>query len=56
MRPNHDSFACGFSIFDVIIGESVSAMTPDTTTAPASVKANSRNSAPVRPEVKPIGV
>ena len=47
--------ACGFSIFDVIIGDSVNATTPDTMTAPASVKANSRNSAPVRPEVKPIG-
>ncbi len=30
-------------------------MTPETMTAPASVKANSRNSAPVKPEVKPIG-
>ncbi len=31
------------------------AMTPETITAPASVKANSRNSVPVRPETKPIG-
>ena len=30
-------------------GDNVSATTPDTITAPASVKANSRNSAPVRP-------
>ena len=30
-------------------------MTPDTITAPASVKANSRNSAPVSPETKAIG-
>ncbi len=33
----------------VIIGESVSATIPDTVTAPASVNANSVNSAPVRP-------
>ena len=32
-----------------IIGDSVSATTPEMKTAPASVKANSRNSAPVRP-------
>ena len=38
-----------------IIGDSVSAMTPETITAPASVKANSRNSEPVRPPRKPIG-
>ena len=30
-------------------------MMPDTITAPASVKANSRNSAPVSPDTKPIG-
>jgi hypothetical protein len=30
-------------------------MIPDTITAPAKVKANSRNKAPVRPETKPIG-
>ena len=39
----------GFSSFEHIIGDSVSAMTPDTTTEPASAKANSRNSAPVSP-------
>src|SRR5258708_27985228 len=38
-----------------IIGESVSAITPDTITEPASVNANSRNSEPVRPPRKPIG-
>ena len=30
-------------------------MMPDTITAPASVKANSANSAPVSPDTKPIG-
>ena len=38
-----------------IIGDSVSAITPETITEPASVKANSRNSEPVRPPRKPIG-
>jgi hypothetical protein len=38
-----------------IIGDSVSATMPDTATAPASVNANSVNSAPVRPPWKPIG-
>ncbi len=37
------------------MGESVSAMKPDTMTAPASVKANSRKRTPVTPETKPIG-
>ena len=37
------------------MGERVSATKPDTKTAPASVKANSRNSAPVTPETKPMG-
>src|SRR5258708_20471250 len=36
-----------------IIGESVSAITPDTITQPASVNANSRNSDPVRPPRNP---
>ena len=44
------------SSFEPIIGESVSATTPDTITAPASVKANSRNSAPVKPPWMPTGV
>ena len=39
----------GCSRREHIIGDSVSAMTPETTTEPASVKANSRNSAPVTP-------
>ncbi len=43
------------SSFEHIIGDSVSAMKPETMTAPASVKANSRKSAPVTPETKPIG-
>ena len=43
------------SSLEHIIGESVSAMKPETITAPASVKANSRKSAPVTPETKPIG-
>ena len=46
---------CAFSSREHIIGESVSAITPETTTAPARVKANSLNSAPVRPDTKPIG-
>jgi hypothetical protein len=37
------------SSLEPIIGDSVSATTPETITAPASVKANSRKSAPVRP-------
>ncbi len=40
---------------DPIIGESVSATMPETTTAPARVNANSRKSAPVRPPWIPIG-
>ncbi len=44
------------SIFEPIIGERVSATTPETITAPASVKANSRNSEPVRPPWMAIGV
>ena len=38
-----------------IIGVIVSATMPEMMTAPASVTANSRNSAPVRPPVKPSG-
>ena len=44
-----------FNSTEHIIGDNVSAITPDTITAPASVKANSRNSEPVRPPRKPIG-
>ena len=54
-REKRPSSVCCLKIFDVSMGESVSATTPDTQTVPASVKANSRKSAPVRPEVKPIG-
>ena len=43
------------SSFAPIIGDSVSATTPDTMTAPASVNANSRKSAPVRPPWMPTG-
>jgi hypothetical protein len=38
-----------------IIGESVSATIAEMVTAPTRVKANSVNSAPVRPRWKPIG-
>ena len=38
-----------------IIGDRVSATTPDSSTAPARVKANSVNSTPVMPPWKPIG-
>jgi hypothetical protein len=54
-KENVPSGGGGRSSFEHIIGDSVSAMTPETTTEPASAKANSRNSAPVRPETKPIG-
>ena len=37
------------------MGVSVSATKPDTTTAPASVTANSMKSRPVRPGVKAMG-
>ena len=46
---------CEFSRTEAIIGDSVNAITPEMTTAPASVKANSLNRAPVRPPRKPIG-
>jgi hypothetical protein len=38
-----------------IIGDSVSATKPDTSTAPARVSANSMNSLPVRPVMKATG-
>ena len=38
-----------------IIGDNVTATTPEMITAPARVKANSRNRAPVTPPRKPIG-
>ncbi|MCY1512518.1 hypothetical protein D9M68_469800 [compost metagenome] len=52
MRPAVAS--CG-SRNELITGDSVSAITPDTTTAPASVKANSLNSDPVSPPMRPMG-
>ena len=44
-----------FRMREHIIGVSVSATTIDTATAPTRVKANSVNSAPVRPDWKLIG-
>ena len=44
-----------FSTRAAIIGVMVSATMPEMITAPASVTANSRNSAPVRPPVKASG-
>ena len=41
--------------FEHIIGESVNATKPDTSTAPASVRANSMKSLPVRPVMKATG-
>ena len=49
------SLAWAFRIFEHIIGDRVSATMPETSTAPASVRANSLNSAPVRPPRKAIG-
>ena len=40
---------------ELIIGDKVSASSADTVTAPARVKANSMNSAPVRPPCRPSG-
>ena len=40
---------------ELMTGDSVTATMPETTTAAASVIANSRNSEPVRPPWKPIG-
>ena len=47
------SFA--LSIFEHIIGDRVSAMIPDTNTAPARVNANSLNREPVIPPISAIG-
>ena len=46
---------CALRSREHIIGEMVSATRPEMATAPASVSANSRNSEPVTPVVKPIG-
>ncbi|MNM93426.1 hypothetical protein D3C81_1058000 [compost metagenome] len=45
----------GFNSSELITGDSVSATMPETITAPAKVKANSRNSVPVSPPIKPMG-
>ena len=37
------------------MGDNVSATTPETSTAPASAKANSMNRVPTSPPMKPIG-
>ena len=50
------SLPCACTKRELITGESVTATMPDTTTAAASVIANSRNSEPVSPPWKPIGV
>ena len=47
---------CSCTNFELITGDSVTATMPDTTTAAARVIANSRNSEPVSPPWKPIGV
>ncbi len=50
--------SCSFSAlssFEHIIGDSVTAMTPETITAPARVSANSRKRTPVSPDTKAIG-
>ena len=44
------------SSFEPIIGDNVSATMPEMMTAPASVKANSRKSDPVRPPCSATGV
>ena len=44
------------SSFEPSIGDNVSATMPEMITAPASVNANSRNNAPVRPPWSAIGV
>ena len=54
-RSNQLGLGLCRSSFEHIIGVSVSAMKPDTTTAPASASANSTNSRPVRPGVKASG-
>ena len=41
-------------ILEHIIGDKVNAITPETRTAAARVKANSVNNSPIRPPVKPM--
>ena len=54
-RSNQEGLVWCFSNLLHIIGVSVSATKPETTTAPASVSANSTKSRPVRPGVKASG-
>jgi hypothetical protein len=55
LRANQRCWCSERSSCDDITGDSVSATTPEMNTAPASVNANSRNSAPVSPPWMPIG-
>ncbi|MNP03939.1 hypothetical protein D3C76_958380 [compost metagenome] len=52
-RP--EGFSSWRSSLEHIIGDRVRATMPEMITAPARVRANSRNSAPVRPSRKPMG-
>ena len=54
-RSNHEGLGWCFSSLLHIMGVSVSATKPETTTAPASVRANSTKRRPVRPGVKASG-
>lgn len=51
-QPSDGSFR---SSSDDIMGDRVSATMPEMNTAPARVKANSRNNAPVSPPWNPMG-
>ena len=55
LRSNQLGLGLCLSSSEHIMGDSVSATKPDTTTAPASASANSTNSRPVRPGVKASG-
>ncbi|CFP10590.1 Uncharacterised protein [Bordetella pertussis] len=55
MRAIQPSETRLFSRNELITGERVRAITPDTPTAAASVKANSLNSEPVSPPIRPMG-
>ncbi len=54
-RSKADGLALCRSSLEHSIGDSVSAMKPETITVPASVSANSTKSRPVRPGVKASG-
>ena len=54
-RSNQEGLGLWRSSLLHIMGVSVSATKPETSTAPASVSANSTNSRPVRPGVKASG-